>query len=271
MARRKANRPTGLVMLGAVVCLLLAIRLIDSLAADASAFIPSLAMMVGGVVLVFVGIPKWRRVSMLKRVDAITDAHINTLVRQQTILIRLDPYGKPIVDKWLKELDYFVVNHIRPALTAGEQRRLGRDEGAVVARIWERVANVAKQRPVSVPSKADPASMTPAEFEMHCANALRVHGWTVFQTSMSRDQGVDVVAEKDGLRVVLQCKLYSNPVGNKAVQEISAGRLHQQAHYGAVVTNNTYTSAARELANTNGVWLLHYTDLPQLESIVLHR
>lgn len=82
------------------------------------------------------------------------------------------------------------------------------------------------------------------------------------------DQGVDVIAEKNGLRVAIQCKLYSKPVGNKAVQEIAAGKVHQQAHYGAVVTNGSFTISAKELAATNGIRLLHYTDLPQLESIL---
>jgi hypothetical protein len=67
---------------------------------------------------------------------------------------------------------------------------------------------------------------------------------------------------------VLQCKLYSKPVGNNAVQEIAAGRVHRQAHFGAVVTDNTFTPSARELAASNGVHLLHYTDLTRLEQIV---
>ena len=77
-----------------------------------------------------------------------------------------------------------------------------------------------------------------------------------------------MIAQKDDIRVVLQCKLYSAPVGNKAVQEIVAGKAHEQAHHGDVVTNNRYTSAAEELASTNGVLLLHYSDLVKLEALL---
>jgi restriction system protein len=59
----------------------------------------------------------------------------------------------------------------------------------------------------------------------------------------------------------VHCKKYSSPVGNKAVQEIAAGKLHQQADHAAVVTNNTYTPSARELAGTNNVKLLHVSEL----------
>jgi HJR/Mrr/RecB family endonuclease len=85
---------------------------------------------------------------------------------------------------------------------------------------------------------------------------------------MGRDQGVDGIADKNGLRIVQQCKLYSNPVGNKAVQELAAGRVHQQAHHRAVVRNNAYTTAAKQLAATNGILLSHHTDLPQLEQML---
>jgi restriction system protein len=54
---------------------------------------------------------------------------------------------------------------------------------------------------------------------------------------------------KNNVRVVLQCKLYGGPVGNKAVQEAAAGRAHERADFGIVVTNNRYTSAAEQLAH----------------------
>ena len=83
-----------------------------------------------------------------------------------------------------------------------------------------------------------------------------------------RDQGVDVVAEKGSIRVVVQCKLYARPVGNKSVQEVAAARAHEQASYGLVVTNNRYTTAAEQLAATNGILLLHYRDLHNLDDIL---
>jgi Restriction endonuclease len=110
--------------------------------------------------------------------------------------------------------------------------------------------------------------MKPAEFEAFCAEELRRAGWDARVTMQSRDQGVDVVAEKNHVRVVIQCKLYARPVGNKSVQEAAAGKAHEQADYGIVVTNNRYTLAAEQLAATNGVLLLHYRDLQNLEGIL---
>jgi len=56
--------------------------------------------------------------------------------------------------------------------------------------------------------------MTPIKFETCCADYLRARGWKAKLTQTSGDQGVDVLARKNGKLVVLQCKLHSKPVGN---------------------------------------------------------
>ena len=104
----------------------------------------------------------------------------------------------------------------------------------------------------------------PLEFERSCADILIEQGWDARTTKGSGDQGVDVIAETEGLKFVLQCKMYSNPVGNKAVQEIYAGKQHEMANFAAVVTNSTYTKSAKELASTCGVLLLHVNDLSDI-------
>jgi restriction system protein len=265
MARRKKNSLNPITLIGGLIVAWGVIQIAsDSLRGDAVAltFVFGFAALV--IVIVFV-IPSVRRNTVLGLVDAITDEHIDALVRQRTMQIRSDPYGKPILDKWHSEVGYFISHHVKPKLRPSQRQLLDGQRTAIVQRISQRVANAAQQRPMLM---AVSENMAPAEFEAFCAETLRACGWDVRQTPLSRDQGVDVIAEKQGVRVVLQCKLYSNPVGNKAVQEVTAGKVHQQAHYGAVVTNCTYTQPAKELAATNGIRLLHHTDLPQLEQLL---
>ena len=87
-------------------------------------------------------------------------------------------------------------------------------------------------------------------------------------TKATGDQGADVIAEKDGTHLVLQCKFYSTPVGNKAVQEAFAAQHHYRATVSAVVTNATFTPSAIALAATTGVLLLHYSDLARLNVLI---
>ena len=107
--------------------------------------------------------------------------------------------------------------------------------------------------------------MSPEEFEHYCAAVLRQRKWHAQVTPPGADQGVDIVADKRGLRIVLQCKKYSKPVGNYAVQEIVAGIAHENAQRGVVVTNSDYTAGARRLAASNDVLLLHHSQLGKID------
>ena len=205
---------------------------------------------------------------LLEKVQAMTDQQLEPLLRRRAQLVRLDPYGKPQRDKWTKEIDYFISQHIQPSLTTGEQLSLVRNRTEVSEIIGNRVEAAQRAQPAFQTFSDD---MTPAEFETFCAEELRRVGWDARVTMQSRDQGVDVIAEKDGRRVVLQCKLYARPVGNKSVQEATAARAHEQADFGIVVSNNRYTDAAEQLAATNRVLLLHYRDLQKLDDILIRQ
>ena len=93
-------------------------------------------------------------------------------------------------------------------------------------------------------------------FEYYCANILENNGFTdVMVTPGSNDQGVDIIAEKEGIRYAFQCKYYSSPLGNTAVQEVNAGKTFYNCHVGVVLTNSTFTPSAVALAKSTGVLL----------------
>ena len=105
------------------------------------------------------------------------------------------------------------------------------------------------------------ASDEPSDFEHHCADELTRLGWAVRVTGGSGDQGVDIIAIRNGRMAVFQCKLYSSPVGNKSVQEAHAGRSFYRADCAAVISNANFTLGARALANKVDIKLLHHDDL----------
>jgi hypothetical protein len=228
-------------------------------------FLVSLIVLAAAIVAVLIVLPIRQRHAMLATADAIIDKHADQLVRRRFQLVRNDYYGKPQFAEWDKEMEYFITQHIRPSLSIPEASVLEREHAAIVYKIKEHIERVIQERPSF---SRVPESMTPSGFESFCAEQLRLAGWDAHVTRRSRDQGVDVIAEKAGVRIVFQCKLYSGPVGNKAVQEVAAGRAYERADYGAVVTNSRYTSAAEQLASTNGVLLLHYTDLLKVEGLL---
>ena len=85
---------------------------------------------------------------------------------------------------------------------------------------------------------------------------------------MTGDQGADLIADMGGCRVVIQCKFYSRPVGNKAVQEAHAAIGFHAGDCAAVVSNASFTRAAKQLADANGVLLLHHDQLADLRQLL---
>lgn len=98
-------------------------------------------------------------------------------------------------------------------------------------------------------AKIDAMSTDGWQFEQYCADLLTTLDYTnVTVTTGSGDYGIDVLAEREGVTYAIQCKCYSNPVGNKAVQEAFSGKEFYKRMVGVVVTNNSFTQAAIKTA-----------------------
>ena len=187
--------------------------------------------------------------------------HLETLARRRRQLLVADVYGKDVSEPWRKETRYFVETVFLPCLSRAD-RRLFPDadrkltEQAVHSAIERRIA-----RAPGGGAARFAAGMDPVAYEHFCADRLSAAGWRAKSTKSSGDQGVDVIAEASGRRLVVQCKLYDRPVGNGAVQEIIAGRQFEDAHHAVVVSNAAFTRSARHLAAKSDVALLHHDEL----------
>ena len=94
------------------------------------------------------------------------------------------------------------------------------------------------------------------EFEYFCAELLENSGYEKTEvTPGSGDQGIDVIAYKDGIKFGIQCKCYASDIGNKAVQEAYSGKEFYNCHIGAVLSNRHFTASAIELASKNRILL----------------
>ena len=104
------------------------------------------------------------------------------------------------------------------------------------------------------------------DFEYFCADLLKHNGFrNVSVTQGSGDQGIDILAEKEGVQYGIQCKCYASDIGNKAVQEAFAGKVFYNCHVAAVLTNQHFTKSAIELAQVNKVLLW---DREKLDSFI---
>ena len=110
-----------------------------------------------------------------------------------------------------------------------------------------------------------PDDMEGLEFEQYCALLLEANGFEdVEVTKGSGDYGVDILAVKDMVTYGIQCKVYSSPVGVRAVQEAYAGRDYYDRMVGAVLTNQYFTKPADDAARRLKILLWDRDYLEQL-------
>jgi restriction system protein len=202
--------------------------------------------------------------NVLAIANKVTNKHAKQLAIERKKAVFLDPYGKPIFTQWTeKERAYFIEKYIFSKVEMPTDPEIDADRflttyADVYNEVIELVEEVATKTEVS-DVKFDP-KMTGLQFEFFCEQKLSREGWTVTRTKGSGDQGIDLVIKKGKRKIGVQCKKFAKPVGNKAVQEVTAGIAHYKLNEGIVLSNSTYTKSAIQLAGTNNVRLFHYLE-----------
>jgi restriction system protein len=184
------------------------------------------------------------------------DVHRAALERNVRSALVKNDYGAVVADKRIHAVSEFLasIGFVENALTAREA-------------VEEVLADIEAVRNKRATDAFDPSSVpiNGHEFEHWVAECLQRFGWVASVTPASGDQGIDVIASKDGLRLGIQCKLYSQAVGNKAIQEALAGARYYGLHRAAVLSNASYTKSAIDLAAAVDVLLISHYDLPDLD------
>lgn len=106
--------------------------------------------------------------------------------------------------------------------------------------------------------------MTGLEFEYYLEELFSCLGYRAKKTKDSGDFGADVIIEKNGIKTAVQAKRYKKPVGIRAVQEVISSKAYYNCDTAIVITNNTFTNAAKELASRAGVELWDRSKLIEL-------
>lgn len=227
-------------------------------------------------------------------IDAVVATHIEVLLAKRRKTTYRDDYGREKVDAWWNEVLYFYDNIVMPELQARDLlgsiatmeinwvcnehefpdvvAHFGQHE--TIAGFFAKTVCLHIDETVEATARSvvaggstgdcDVSGMSPTDYERYCAAELVAAGWDARVVAGSGDQGVDIVACRSGITAVFQCKLYSRPLSNKAIQEVHAGRLFHNAAMAAVVSNAGFSPGARMAAEQTGVHLLHHSQLRTL-------
>lgn len=110
----------------------------------------------------------------------------------------------------------------------------------------------------------DVDSMDGLAFEEYIARLLADHGYINVALTEQYDYGVDIIAEKNGIRWGIQVKRYSGLVKAEAVRQVVTGLRLYDCDRGMVITNSTFSKVAQRLASGNDCVLIDRTDLYNL-------
>lgn len=216
----------------------------------------------GLLLLILWGMFRHRRGERVgRKFAASVEQHMTVLMRKRRQFVRKDDYGIVDRSRWDKEIDYFLDKVVLKQLAPAEQSYFEEHRDT----FRQQLDRLVEARP------ADPNAQRSfeqvrngVEFEVFCAEELKKGGWQVTLTGASRDQGADIIAMRGRETIVVQCKLLNRPVGNYAVQEVVAARSYHNCDRSVVVSNQSFTSSAIELAATNDVLLCHWSELARL-------
>lgn len=94
--------------------------------------------------------------------------------------------------------------------------------------------------------------MTGLQFEKEVASLFRAKGYDATITSATADGGVDIILNKDGERIAVQCKHHAKPIGPNDVRALQGVVASQNYSKGIFVSLNGYTSTVYyEVRNGN--------------------
>ncbi|MGG3449744.1 restriction endonuclease [Domibacillus aminovorans] len=98
--------------------------------------------------------------------------------------------------------------------------------------------------------------MKGTDFENYLGVLFEKMGYKVQYTPASGDYGTDLIIRKDVRAIAVQAKRYKSTVGVSAIQEVSGARGYYSTNEAWVVTNNTFTKNACNLAERTSVKLI---------------
>ena len=211
-----------------------------------------------------------RRARLIELARTVTLRYARLLSVKQKQLVVHDGYGNYELKPWIDHVAYFIDSVIlREARALGLDAEAAAEGSRLRAALTRTLLATLHAQSESSTGPVDDADIISGEhYETLCRNLLQDGGWRVETTPVTGDQGADLIAEAQGRRVVIQCKFYSRPVGNKAVQEAHAALGFHAGDWAAVVSNASFTRSARDLARATDVILLHHDQLADLGRMI---
>ena len=106
------------------------------------------------------------------------------------------------------------------------------------------------------------------EFERELAALFQRRGYRVQTTPSSGDQGIDLIARKNGKTTIVQCKRYKNPAGPAIARELYGSLTASRADRAILACTGGFTRGVREFVKDKPITLIDAWDIIKVEASI---
>ena len=99
-------------------------------------------------------------------------------------------------------------------------------------------------------------AMSGIEFEQYVADLFRCQGYVADLTAASGDHGIDILLKKGGRAGAVQCKRWTDLVGEPVVRDFLGAMIGAGVADGFIAATSSFTDQAWRFANSHGITLL---------------
>jgi len=103
--------------------------------------------------------------------------------------------------------------------------------------------------------------LTGHAFEQAVANLFRNIGFTAEVSNQGGDGGVDIVLQKAGRRIAVQCKRYKSSVGPHVIRDLWGTMQYLGFAEGCIVTTTGFTKGVTSFAEDKDIFLIDLNDI----------
>jgi hypothetical protein len=98
-------------------------------------------------------------------------------------------------------------------------------------------------------------------FEQAVANLFRNIGFTADVSNQGGDGGVDIILQKEGRRIAVQCKRYKSSVGPHVIRDLWGTMNYLGFDEGCIVTTTGFTKGVSDFAKDKNIFLIDLNDI----------
>lgn len=114
-------------------------------------------------------------------------------------------------------------------------------------------------------TKRDFSNLSGHDFERLLLSLFEAMGYVTQHVGKTGDQGADLIANKDGKRILIQAKRYKWNVDNSAVQQAYTAMKFYDCNQGMVISSaDNFTPSAKQLAKATGIELISKDRLSEM-------